>query len=106
MRGPPLAPVTATTLPLVLFVTMMGLMADRGRLPGSIKFASAGCGVTMLDLHTSREAEAEQGQQHMQECHNNGSIVQSHTLWYECCLSIFYTLATRAAQIDLERCDL
>lgn len=85
MRGPPLAPVTATTWPLVLFVTMMGLMADRGRLPGSIKFASAGCGVTMLDLHTSQEAEAEQGQQHMQECHNNGSIVKSvnsgtHTL--------------------------
>lgn len=50
MRGPPLAPATATSLPLALCVTMMGDMADRGRLPGAMKFASEGCGVTSVFL--------------------------------------------------------
>jgi hypothetical protein len=32
---------------------MMGDMADSGRLPGAMKFASEGCGVTKLDLYAS-----------------------------------------------------
>jgi hypothetical protein len=38
---------------LALWLTMIGDMADSGRLPGAMKLASEGCGVTKLDLHTS-----------------------------------------------------
>jgi hypothetical protein len=42
IKGPPLAPATATSLPVAFCVTIMGDMADSGRLPGAMKFASEG----------------------------------------------------------------
>ena len=42
ISGPPLAPATATSRPLALCVTMIGDMADSGRLPGAMKLALVG----------------------------------------------------------------
>jgi hypothetical protein len=42
MRGPPLAPVTATSLPVRLLTATIGDIALSGRLPGAMKFAANG----------------------------------------------------------------
>lgn len=50
INGPPLAPATATSRPLGLCVTIMGDIADSGRLPGAMKLAFEGWGVTSVFL--------------------------------------------------------
>ena len=39
---PPAAPMTARTLPLVELTMMVGVMDDKGRLPGSMKLTGLG----------------------------------------------------------------
>ena len=49
MRGPPLAPTTASRRPSGV-VSIMGDMLDRGRLPGRMKLAALGCSLYVLAM--------------------------------------------------------